>query len=142
MQLRSLTSRLGRLFKPNSAEPRPARTLPLDRDLTPEERAIAEWLLLHADPPAISFIPQLDVARVTGRCSCGCPTVNLRVPVNTPPAEPRDNPVGDAIGEVNGNAVGVIILQRSGYLTCLEVYDLSLTGHTFGLPDISSLKLF
>jgi hypothetical protein len=53
---RFLTSRLKRLFKGNPADSERARTLPLDRDLTVEERAIAEWLLVHADPPATEFM--------------------------------------------------------------------------------------
>jgi len=139
---RFLTSRLKRLFKTKGADSERARTLPLDRDLTPEERAIAEWLLLNADPPATAFLHQLDTARVTGQCSCGCPTVDLLIRADTAPAEPRDNPVGDAIAEVNGKMVGVMLLQRQGYLTCLEVYDLSDIEHPYGLPGLSSLKPF
>jgi hypothetical protein len=91
-----------------------ATTISLDRSLTEEERAIAEWLLLHSAPPALDFLPQLAVAHVTGQCSCGCPTVDLHIPEGTPKAKPRDNPIGDAIGEVNGDMVGVMLLQRGG----------------------------
>jgi hypothetical protein len=114
----------------------------LDRALSVEERAIAEWLLQHDDPPATPFLSQLDVARVVGRCSCGCPTVYLEIPEETPPAGPRDNPVGDATGEVGGKMVGVMMLQRGGYLTCLEVYDLSDIERPYGLPNFSSLRPF
>jgi hypothetical protein len=72
----------------------------------------------------------------------GCPTVDLLIGPDTPRAEPRDNPVGDAIGEVNGKMVGVMLLQNQGYLTCLEVYDLSEIEHPYGLPDLTSLKPF
>jgi hypothetical protein len=140
MRLRQLRSRV-RLFKGNLDDLQPAKTLPLDRDLTSDERAIAEWLLLK-DPPATAFLHQLDSARVTGQCSCGCPTVDLLIGPGTPRAEPRDNPVGDAIGEVNGKMVGVMLLQSQGYLTCLEVYDLSDIEHPYGLPGLSSLKPF
>ena len=141
MRLRQLRSRV-RLFKGNLDDVQPAKTLPLDRDLTSDERAIAEWLLLNADPPATAFLHQLDSARVTGQCSCGCPTVDLLIRPDTPRAQPRDNPVGDAIGEVNGKMVGVMLLQSQGCLTCLEVYDLSDIEHPYGLPDLSSLKPF
>jgi hypothetical protein len=142
MRLRQLRSRV-RLFKGNPDHVQPAKTLPHDRDLTSDERAIAEWLLLNADPPANAFLHQLDSARVTGPCGCGCPTVYLLIGPDTPRAEPRDNPaVGNALGEVNGKMVGVMLLQRQGYLTCLEVYDLSDIEHPYGLPDLSSLKPF
>ena len=141
MRLRQLRSRV-RVFKGNLDDVQPAKTLPLDRHLTSDERAISEWLLLNADPPATAFLHQLDSARVTGQCSCGCPTVDLQIGPDTPRAEPRDNPVGDAIGEVNGKMVGVMLLQSQGYLTCLEVYDLSDIEHPYCLPDLSSLKPF
>ena len=130
MRLRQLRSRV-RLFKGNLDDVQPAKALPLDRDLTSDERAIAEWLLLNADPPATAFLHQLDSARVTGQCSCGCPTVDLLIGPDTPRAEPRDNLVGD-----------VMLLQSQGCLTCLEVYDLSDIEHPYGLPGLSSLKPF
>jgi hypothetical protein len=76
VRARQLRSRV-RLFKGDLDGVQPAKTLPLDRDLTSDEQAIAEWLLLNADPPATAFLHQLDFARVTGQCSCGCPTVDL-----------------------------------------------------------------
>ena len=120
----------------------PATTIPPDRPLSSEERAIAEWLLRHADSSAISFLSQLDNARVTGQCNCGCPTVHLRVAEGTPRAEPQDNPIGDALGEVNGNMVGVMLLQSGGHLTCLEIYDLSDIQHPYGLPELKTLRPF
>ncbi len=38
--------------------------------------------------------------------------------------------------------VGVMMLQRGGYLTCLEVYDLSDIERPYGLPNFSSLRPF
>jgi hypothetical protein len=61
---------------------------------------------------------------------------------DTPRAEPRDDPVGDAIGEVNGKMVGLMLLQSQGYLTCLEVYDLSDIERPYCLADLRSLKPF
>jgi hypothetical protein len=53
-----------------------------------------------------------------------------------------DNPVADAVGEVDGKMVGVMLLQSGGYLACLEVYDLSDIERPYGLPDLRSLKPF
>ena len=119
-----------------------AETIVVDRPLTEQEYAIAEWLLLHSTPPATDFLPQLAVARVSGHCSCGCPTADLKVPEDAPKAVVRDNPIGDAIGEVNGQLVGIMLLQRGGYLICLEIYDLSDIEHPYGLPELNSLRLF
>jgi hypothetical protein len=104
---------------------KPAETIPLDRAISSDERTIAEWLLLHSDPSALSFLSQLDNIRVIGQCSCGCPTVDLRVSEGTLPADFAKRAIGDALGEVNGNTVGVMLLQSDGHLTCLEVYDLT-----------------
>lgn len=114
--------------------------IPLGRDLSEQERAIAEWLLTHATPPALSYIPQLDLARVTGRCKCGYSTVHLSVPERATKGEPRDNPVGDGFGTVDGKLVGVMLLQDGGLLSCLEVYDLSEIEHPYGLPDLNTLR--
>jgi hypothetical protein len=130
------------LVKLNLRNEAAATTIPMDRPLSEAEYAIAKWALLHADPPATSFVPQLDVARVIGGCSCGCPTVDFKIPEGTPREEPRDNPVGDAIGEVNGMMVGVMVMQTAGYLTCLEIYDLSDIEHPYGLPSLESLRPF
>ena len=119
-----------------------ANTITADRPLSEQEYAIAKWLMLHSTPPAIDFLPQLDVARVSGHCSCGCPTADLSLPEGTPIAKLRDNSVGDAIGEVNGKMVGVMLLQRGGLLRCLEIYDLSDIEHPYGLPELNSLRPF
>ncbi len=149
MSLADEFAKLRRSFRvdPTPKEPRwnapkegeRATTITLDRPLSEKEHAIAIWLLRNADPPALDFLPQLEVARVVGQCSCGCPTVDLRMPEGTPAAEARDNPIGDATGYVGKDMVGVMLLQRGGYLRCLEVYDLSEIERPYGLPSLESL---
>ena len=114
--------------------------VPSERELSAQERAIAEWLLTHAEAPVRSYIPQLNNLRVVGYCDCGCPTVHFRAVYGTPAAEPRDTPVADAFGKVGGKLVGVMLLQQDGLLTCLEVYDLDEIAHPYGLPDVSTLE--
>lgn len=137
---RLLFRRKSKIKLSNEAER--ATTVPLDRPLSAEERSIAEWLLHNASKHGASYLPQLEAARITGQCSCGCPTVDLKISSETLRAEPVDNPVGDATGEVNGKMVGVMLLQSGGYLTCLEVYDLSDIERPYGLPDMKSLRAF
>ncbi len=38
--------------------------------------------------------------------------------------------------------VGIMLLQRGGYLKCLEIYDFSDIEHPYGLPDLNSLRPF
>ena len=114
--------------------------IPLERGLSDEERAIAEWVLTHATPPALSYLPQLDLARVTGGCKCGCPTVHLTVPERAPRGEPRDSPIGDVTGTADGKLVGVMLFHNNGLLTSLEVYDLSDIAHPYDLPAVNTLR--
>lgn len=121
----------------------PATTLSEDRPLSAEERAIAERLLRDAAPPlALAFLPQLDHARVTGRCSCGCPTVDLTVPLEFRVTDPPPNrPLADAIGRVNGKLVGVMLFQGGGLLSLLEVYRLEdVSDDPFGLPVVGTIE--
>jgi hypothetical protein len=138
----SIFSRI-RNAKQNLTEQKAATTLPQDRPLTPEECRLAEHLLRHAGAHGASeFIPQLARARVTGQCSCGCPTVDLAVPpdldISNPPGERL---IAEATGRVDGKLVGAMIFQNKGLLTRLEIYRLEdVTDHPFELPPIESIE--
>jgi hypothetical protein len=122
---------------------RPASTLLEDRPLSAEEKAIAERLLRDAAPSeALAFLTQLDHARVTGRCSCGCPTVDLTVPAEFRVADPPQNrPLADATGRVDGKLVGVMLFQSGGLLSLLEVYRLEdVSDDPFGLPAVETIE--
>lgn len=104
---------------------------------------MAEYLLRHAAPPeALAFIPQLDHARVTGKCACGCPTVDLEVPPEfRVPNPPQGQPLADATGRVNGKVVGVMLFQSGGLLSLLESYRLEdISDDPFGLPSINTIE--
>jgi hypothetical protein len=120
-----------------------ATTLSADRSLSSEEKAIAEHLLRYAAPPeALAFLSQINHARVTGRCSCGCPTVDLTVPPDFRVVDPPPNrPLADATGRVNGKLVGVMLFQNCGLLSGLEVYRLEdFSDDPFGLPAVDTIE--
>ncbi|MBK8479212.1 MAG: hypothetical protein IPL39_23910 [Opitutaceae bacterium] len=50
-----------------------------DRPLTESEKTLLRWLLEHGETRGRDFLPQIDCARVSGRCGCGCATVDLAV---------------------------------------------------------------
>lgn len=123
---------------------RPASTVDEDRPLSAAERAVAERLLRDCAPPAaLAFLPQLDHARVTGRCSCGCPTVDLSVPTQFRVADPPPNrPLADAFGRVDGKLVGVMLFHAGGLLCLLETYPLDdFEDSAFDLPAATTLEL-
>ena len=139
--MRNLFSRI-RNISPNGMT-QEAGPIPQDRPLTEEERAIAEYLLLHAGAPgAAAFVPQLDSARVIGRCSCGCPTVDLAIPPELRVADfPAERLVADATGKVGGKIVGAMVFQDQGLLTLLEVYRWEdLSEEPFGLPTVETIE--
>jgi hypothetical protein len=122
---------------------KPVSTLDEDRYLSDDERALAERLLRQFAPPeAVVFLPQLDHARVTGRCSCGCPTVDLTVPSEFRVASPcQERPLADAFGRVNGKLVGIMLFQTDGLLCLLETYRLEdFSDDPFGLPAIDTIQ--
>jgi hypothetical protein len=143
MSLFSRIRNVGNNTKQNFTVQKAATTLPLDRPLTPEEHSLAEHLLRHAAVPGVeAFVTQLAYARVTGQCSCGCPTVDLTVPpelrISDPPAE---RPIADATGRVDGKLAGVMIFQTQGLLTCLEIYRLEdVSDDPFGLPPVETIE--
>lgn len=122
----------------------PASTLDEDRPLSADERRLAERLLRDFAPPeAFMLLPQLDHARVTGRCACGCPTVELTVPPEFRVANScPERPLADAFGRVNGKLVGIMLFQNNGLLCLLETYRLEdFSDGPFGLPAIDTLHL-
>jgi hypothetical protein len=132
-----------RSMRQNLTEQKAATTLPVDRPLTLEEFKLAEYLLHYAGAAeAEAFIPQLGHARVTGRCSCGCPTVDLAVPpdlrVSNPPTERL---IADAAGRVDGKLVGAMVFQNGGLLTLLEIYRLEdASDDPFDLPPVETIE--
>lgn len=107
------------------------------------EKSLAKRLLRDfASPGAIAFLPQLDHARVTGRCSCGCPTVDLTVPIEFRVADPpSERPLADAFGRVDGKLVGIMLFQTGGLLCLLETYPLDdFEEKAFGLPVATTLE--
>jgi hypothetical protein len=139
---------LGVLRKENTAPPMPtspsACTIPENKLLNPEERELVKWLLANGAPEAGAYARQLGNLRVVGRCSCGCPTVDLANGDSEEIATGPSQILADFIGVTADNVeVGVVLHARQNEISELEVYSLGITdttGRTFGLPKIESLK--
>ena len=58
-------------------------TINEDRPLTAAEAGFICWLLGNGGDRARQFLEQLHRARVVGRCSCGCASINLSIDGNT-----------------------------------------------------------
>src|SRR5712692_528441 len=101
-----------------------AETIPDNRPLTDEEREFLTWLLEHGEPSATEYLSQIPSLTVVGRCSCGCPTIDLALAGKHGRGE--STIVADFIGDTpEGALVGVIVHVREGLLSELEVYDMA-----------------
>lgn len=117
--------------------------LPQDRPLTREERAFAEHVLRNCGvPEAPLFVTQLDHVRVTGKCSCGCPTIDLTVPTEFRTANPpKERILVDATGRADGKLMGILVFQADGLLTLLEGYRLESVGdEPFNFPPLETVE--
>lgn len=117
------------------------------RPLTAEELQLLCWMFEHGSDDLRSFLPQIDGICAARSCKCGCPSIQLEVANSAPLGMDRgETVVGDFEGKTaRGELVGVLLFQRAGRLTELEVY--SLDGQLkeksgeFGLPIIDSMNL-
>jgi hypothetical protein len=109
-----------------------------NRPITEQEGQLLKWLLEHGAPGADQFISQVDSLTVISKCRCGCPTVNFALHGKSVLSENK-HILADYLAEVEGQDVGVILFQRDGRLSSLEVYSQAGTDKPFALPEIEAL---
>jgi hypothetical protein len=89
------------------------------RPLSPEERALAEFLLSAEFPGRGELKSQLESAEVVGVCECGCGTVDLAIKGSIARAVCREPiPV-----EAHRSALDVLLFVRDGLLGSIEIVD-------------------
>ena len=113
-------------------------TQPENRPITAEERSLIEWLLRHGNPSSEQFLKQVDSLVVVSKCSCGCPTVYF-AQESEAIGQDAERILADYLATANGQDVGVILFQRGGRLSSLEVYSQAGTDKPFGLPEIETI---
>ena len=108
------------------------------RPIIAKEHALIDWLLRHGNPGSEQFLEQLDSLVVVWKCSCGCPTVNFAREGRPAPNE-SEHILADYLATMNGENFGIILFQREGRLSSLEVYSQTGTNKPFGLPEIDTI---
>jgi hypothetical protein len=108
------------------------------RPITAKERALIDWLLRHGNSGSEQFLEQLDSLVVVWKCSCGCPTVNFAREGRPVPQE-SEHILADYLATMDGEDFGIILFQREGRLSSLEVYSQTGTNKPFGLPEIDTI---
>ncbi|VVJ15596.1 Uncharacterised protein [Amycolatopsis camponoti] len=91
----------------------------MSRPLTPAEREVLTFLLAGDFPGAAELRAQAETARVTGRCGCGCPTIDLEVDATLPTAD-----LGEPV-EADAPDGGLIVFADGGRLSGLEYWTTS-----------------
>ena len=114
--------------------------IPVNRELSEDERALLLWLLGHGSPQASAFVPQISQTRVIGLCPCGCPSIDLSID-----GKPRTTGVSQILADYKaqtpeGVQIGIILHAREGKLSELELYTFADENTKFSLPPISTLK--
>jgi len=114
---------------------------PERRALSPEERALLEWLIANGNPDAKQYALQLSDAKVVGLCTCGCPSLDLAIGDREERTTGPSHILADLDGiTAEGVQVGVILHAREGQISELEVYAIQDFEGAFNLPVIESLK--
>lgn len=114
----------------------------LNRPLSREEQELVLWLIDHGSSDDRAHLQaQVPTLTVHWRCRCGCPTVHFALNGATVERKGR-HVIAHCLGRVNGMEVGVMLVDREGVLTELEVYALLGNDKPFGLPGISTLHSF
>jgi hypothetical protein len=106
----------------------------VNRPLTSTERAVLDVLLAVDFPGAAELRAQAPTARVTGRCECGCPTVDLSVDQATPVANVEGRVPIEA-DVLEGQAGGLVLFVDEGRLSCLEYWTVDGTPTEFPSPQ-------
>ena len=113
------------------------------RPLTEEERILLGWLLANGSPEAKPYLSQIANVNVVGKCTCGCPTIDLALGDHGQRKTAPSIILADFVGKApEGIEVGVILHAREGEISELEVYAIPDWKGPFNLPTVESLKQF
>ena len=116
--------------------------IPENRALTETESNFIRWLLEHGDERARSFLPQLDDAWVTERCSCGCASINLSINGVTYYGKTGMETLGDYCWHSSSGAFfGVFAFACNDLLAGIDLYSLDGQSTASEIPDVSLLTV-
>jgi hypothetical protein len=112
-----------------------------DRRLTPEERATLEFLLIDEIPRVDQLRTQAESAQVSGRCDCGCPTIDLAIDEYAPiwtPGVSVDRIVAMAFSRGMERPAELLLHALDGRLIELEYVDMAGNQPQASFPPLST----
>ena len=110
------------------------------RPLSDKEHELLVWLLEHGPTNATNFLPQLGIIEARSSCSCGCPSIEFSVPVDSPFIDSPQGMRACFLGRSGEDEVGLMLTAGSGVLSGLEVYTFGEVDHPFDLPATNTLR--
>jgi hypothetical protein len=116
-----------------------ATTIQEDRDLTTDELVLVQWLLEHGESDAPLYLPQLQQARVSSRCSCGCASIDFSV-AGKRPSQPAMRVLSDfQWTSPEGHLFGAFVFAQDGLLGGLELWSIDGQSTPSTLPPTEAL---
>lgn len=113
----------------------------IDRELTAEERVLVEWLLDHGTSDSSRYRSQLERARVTTQCCCGCASIDFAIDGIVPKQGEPISVLSDYEWiDSDGRLFGVFAFARSGLLAGLEVWSQDGLATADYLPELADLR--
>ena len=108
------------------------------RALSEEERTLVQWMLVRGEAGAEKFLDQLDAAKVSAVCGCGCPSIDFQIR-----DRPTDREQGIAILSdyhygPDSPPFGAFVFAHGDTLGGLEIYGFGVTPDR--LPKPSELR--
>jgi hypothetical protein len=113
--------------------------MPEDRALSDAERSLVEWMLRHGQSHAGSFLAQLEQARVSSRCRCGCASINFSISGKEPPMTGMDVLSDHLWEDAEGHKFGAFVFAQEGLLAGLDLYSLDGAVTPTWLPRAEQL---
>ncbi len=97
--------------------------IPEDRPLSDGERSLVRWMLKHGESHAPSFLSQLEQARVSSRCRCGCASINFSVAGEGPPTTGMEVLSDYLWDDAEGHKFGAFVFAQGGLLAGLDLWS-------------------
>jgi hypothetical protein len=119
----------------------PGRT-PDRRELTSRETELLEYFLCRATVKPSPFCDQIHRAVVEAKCSCGCPSIDVRVDGMEQTTEQMYPLVEYWWCDSTGARHGVFPVGQGSRLVGLQVYSFEGSEHPRELPEIAQLSGF
>jgi hypothetical protein len=107
----------------------------VDRALTPEEHLVVQWLLQHGDGDNSVFLAQLNSARVSSLCSCGCASIDFSID-GLRHKDPGMRVLADYQWQNNeGHLYGAFVFEQGGLLAGLDLWSIDGQSTPLTVPS-------